>query len=42
MAGMVIKELGPKILSGKFTNLMNIRKPIEMCKEVSFLESIAK
>lgn len=29
-------------MSGKFTNLMNVRKPIEMCKEVGFLETIAK
>jgi hypothetical protein len=42
MAGEVIKELGSKLISGKLTNLMNIRKPISMCKEVSFLESIAK
>jgi len=38
----LIKKIGAKIISGNFTNILYLRKPVGMCRELSHLEAIAK
>lgn len=38
----VLKQIGTKIIKGEITNIMTISKPAALCKDISYLEVIAK
>jgi hypothetical protein len=38
----LVKRMGSKLLVGQFSNIMNVKKPAGMCKEITLLEAVAK